>query len=96
MRLTEMSGYRQVLEGSVVFQSLLPGDLDHVIASGLLFEIAGEGDRRVLVLHALPEDFVQAIEQRVSQCTAFLALLGREWLERGSAAVIAGLRQSGQ
>src|SRR3970040_1368386 len=42
MRLTEMSGYRQVLEGSVVFQSLLPGDLDHVIASGLLVEVKAE------------------------------------------------------
>jgi hypothetical protein len=27
------------------------------------------------------QDFVQAIEQRVAQCTAFLALVGREWLE---------------
>jgi hypothetical protein len=32
------------------------------------------------------QDFVQAIEQRVSQCTAFLALLGREWLEATDAA----------
>jgi hypothetical protein len=27
------------------------------------------------------QDFVQAIEQRVAQCTAFLALVGHEWLE---------------
>jgi CRP-like cAMP-binding protein len=42
MRLTDKSGYRQVLEGSVVFKSLPQGDLDQVIASGLLVEVKAE------------------------------------------------------
>jgi CRP-like cAMP-binding protein len=34
----EQDGYRQILGSSVVFQNLLPGDLDHIIANGLLVE----------------------------------------------------------
>ncbi len=50
MRVTDHDGYRQILAGSVVFQHLPPGDLDHVIGAGMLVEV--KADEMMLSEHA--------------------------------------------
>lgn len=42
MLVSETDAYRQILEGSVPFQNLPPGDLDHIIANGLLVEVKAD------------------------------------------------------
>ena len=40
MELTGKEGYRHILAGSVVFEHLPPAALDHIVARGLLVEVA--------------------------------------------------------
>ena len=70
MRLSDTGGHRQILEGSVVFQHLQPGDLDRVIASGLLVEVKADemvlseqarGPGLYVVLEGLVEVFLPEV-----------------------------------
>jgi CRP-like cAMP-binding protein len=68
--LSDNDGYRQILSGSVVFQDLPPGDLDHIITVGVLVEVKADemvlseqarGPGLYVVLEGLVEVFLPEV-----------------------------------